>query len=131
MPEPAWLHPTSERLEDLLRMSAPPNEYNAPKVSAVAFSEAWTLLIEHMPDSVAPPRIVPLLEGGLLIEWHHYHVDLTLSVWNDGRCQIRLVTEDTAVPLETEREVGRERVGGLLSLGLDRIAKLPPPFGKV
>lgn len=71
----AWFMPTIERLADMMRYPDVANEYGCKKVSPGTVREVLSLLLRHLTPEMPAPRIVPLKDGGLLVQFHEYWVD--------------------------------------------------------
>lgn len=84
MEEQGWFGPTMERLDGIARYPDKANEWSSKKVTGEALAAARSLLCRHMGPESSPPRIQPTAAGGILMEWHEYWVDLTVTVDASG-----------------------------------------------
>lgn len=82
---PAWLSPTIDRLNRLLRLPENWDRDGAPPVDARAAVAALKLLGSVARPDTPAPSIVPADEGGVQLEWHMGEIDLEVEVTPLGR----------------------------------------------
>lgn len=90
MEQYAWFRPTMERLMDMMRYPDKANEFGCSKVAESVVREAIRIVSRYMGEHTPAPRIVPTLEGGLILEFLEYWVDLTVEIKLSGGPIVKL-----------------------------------------
>ena len=82
---PSWINPLIEQFKRVLAINAGWDGANARPVTSDALTSALTVLEETMAWDTVAPKVVPVPDGGLQLEWHCAGVDLEVYVDSDGR----------------------------------------------
>lgn len=128
MEEQGWFGPTMERLDGIARYPDKANEWSCKRVTGEALAAARSLLCRHMRPESSAPRIQPTTEGGILMEWHEYWVDLTVTVSASGSFVGQLAVHGDPPAVESAEPVGGWE--GLVARGfvlLDELRRNGPP----
>src|SRR5262245_4198985 len=126
--ETAWFGLTIERLMEMMRMPPVANEYGCAQVTAATVREALGFLMENMPPDMPAPRIVPLVVGGLAIEFEEYWVSLTLLVPAGGTLTVNLHgAADWFEPMGASGEEAGPRLFARAVKYFERLRKEGPP----
>ena len=126
MEEQGWFKPTMERLDGIARYPDKANEWSCKKVTGEALMAARSLLCRHMRPESSPPRIQPTDEGGILMEWHEYWVDLTVTVAATGVFDARLALQAPTASYEAAADAEGVVVSGFHYLEKLRLEGPPP-----
>lgn len=86
----AWFEPSMERLMELLKYPDKANEFASAKVTAVPVRSAVWLLSRYMGEHTPAPRIVPMKDGGILMEFLEYWVDIAIEIKPSGETKVTL-----------------------------------------
>jgi hypothetical protein len=89
----AWFWPTIERLVDILRYPDIGNEFGCRKVSLETVREVFSMLLRHMTPEMPAPRIEPLGDGGLLVEFNEYWVDCSILAIPGAAITVQLLCQ--------------------------------------
>ena len=100
IPPAPWLHPTLNRLVELLDLPADWDGAGAGSVTRSSVDAALYLLGRIMKWSTAPPAVVPTSSGGIQLEWHERSADLVIEVESMGEMHVVII--DPASNLEWE-----------------------------
>ena len=81
-PLPKWFDPLMQGFVDLLTL--PPNwdSYDAVTIEPKADDAAMAFIHGLLGPMSAVPRVVPLADGGLQLEWHRHGIDLEIVFEN-------------------------------------------------
>jgi len=85
-----WFGPAIERLVDIMRYPDTANEFGCKKVIPTVVRAATMHLCRSMGENSQAPRIVPRPDGGLVLEWLEYWVDLVVEIDPSGSLQVVL-----------------------------------------
>jgi hypothetical protein len=85
-----WFGPTIERLVDIMRYPDTANEFACRKVTSTVVRMATMHLCRSMGENSQAPRIVPRPDGGLILEWLEYWVDMVVEIDPSGSAQVVL-----------------------------------------
>jgi hypothetical protein len=83
--EKPWLNSAIPALSKILRL--PPNwdSYQARPVVPRAVAGVLSFLDQVMRDTTIMPSIVPMVDGGVQLEWHSRGIDFEIEVGPSGR----------------------------------------------
>lgn len=82
---PAWVQPTLQSLDRLMRLPDNWDRYGACRVHPSAAFTTLRMLAEVMTPETPSPSIVPTSKGGLQLEWHRNGVDLEIEAVSMNR----------------------------------------------
>jgi len=85
-----WVGSTMRRLLEIMQYPDRLNEFGSVRVTAVPVREVVGKLFQWMAEETLAPRIIPTSEGGLILEWMEYWVDLQVVVRSDGLMVVTL-----------------------------------------
>ena len=75
-----WFSNALKRISDLTGLAENWDGYGAHKIDAERVAEAVAFLTEIAHPGIAEPSVVPLVDGGLQIEWHRAGLDVEVSL---------------------------------------------------
>ncbi len=80
-----WLNAAISIFSRMLRLPPKWDSYEASPVSPRAVASALTLLDQVMSERTLMPAIVPMVDGGVQIEWHSRGIEFEIEVSPSGR----------------------------------------------
>lgn len=79
-PEPEWLYPVLDKLQQLSKLGDNWDSYHAQPVSDSAIFAALVVMAHVLKDGSTAPTIVPISEGGVQMEWYGNGEELEIRV---------------------------------------------------
>ncbi len=82
---PPWINPLIEQFQRVLALNEGWDGASARPITSDALATALTVLEETMAWDTLAPKVVPVTDGGIQLEWHCAGVDLEVYVDSGGR----------------------------------------------
>ena len=82
---PPWINSLVEQLQRVVALNGGWDGASARPVTSDALATALTVLEETMEWDTLAPKVIPVSDGGIQLEWHCAGVDLEIYVDSGGR----------------------------------------------
>jgi len=92
-----------ERMIELLELPPGWNSYNARPITKENVNFAFNLLGRIMRHDTPAPNVVPMVRGGVQLEWHTRGINLEISIYSPG--EVSFFAEDVRGGNPTEGEL--------------------------
>jgi hypothetical protein len=81
-----------QRMIELLELPPGWNSYNAKPITKENVNFAFSLLARTMRADTPAPNVVPMVRGGVQLEWHTRGINLEISIYSPT--DVRFLAED-------------------------------------